>query len=68
MKIEWIEDKFADLAGDDGVFNMAANRAKPGLAGNNNAPRNANAPKKMVPMMRTCHGDLVIAPSAALGM
>lgn len=58
MKIEWVEDKFADLSGEEGAFTKAAGKT----------PRNNNTPKKMVPMLRTCHGDLVKAPSCAVGM
>jgi hypothetical protein len=58
MKIEWVEEHFADLSGEQGVFTKAAGKDS----------RNGNAPKRMVPMLRTCHGDLVKAPSSALGM
>jgi hypothetical protein len=57
MKIEWVEEAFPDLAGDEGAFNSAS-RDK----------RRAALPVKKVPMLRTCHGDLVKAPSSALGM
>lgn len=58
MKIEWVEDKSADLSGQEGVFNVAADKSK--------AREKANTPKKLVPMLRTCHGDLVKAPYCAL--
>lgn len=54
MKIEWVEEAFADLSGEEGAFNKAA------------SPKARNTPKKMAPMLRTCHGDLVKAPSCAL--
>jgi hypothetical protein len=68
MKIEWVEDKFADLAGEDGAFNVAASRDG-SKKDSKFLPKtaNANTPKKMVPMLRTCHGDLVKAPYCALG-
>ena len=56
MKIEWVEDKFADLSGEEGVFNKASGK-----------PSNSNTPKKMVPMYRTCHGDLAKVPSCTVG-
>jgi hypothetical protein len=68
MKIEWVEDKFADLGGEDGVFNRAADPAnRHQKAAPNAGPSNSNQPKKLVPMLRTCHGDLVKAPYCALG-
>jgi hypothetical protein len=57
MKIEWVEDKFADLSGEEGAFNVAADK-------NNRKPAR---PKKMVPMYRTCHGDLAKVPSCTMG-
>ena len=56
MKIEWVEDKFADLSGDEGAFTKAADKF-----------RAKNTPKKMVPMYRTCHGDLAKVPSCTVG-
>ncbi len=58
MKIEWVEENFADLGGQDGVFAKAADRS--------NRTNLATQPRKMVPMMRTCHGDLVKAPTCVM--
>jgi hypothetical protein len=63
MKIEWIEEKFPELSGETGAFTRAAGRH-----GSKATAVNANTPVKMKAMVRTCHGDLVPAPSAAMGM
>ena len=55
MKIEWVEEKFPDLSGQNGAFNKAANDGK----------QSTFMPKK-VPMIRTCHNDLVPASGAVM--